>query len=561
MGSGDCSQLGLGPDEEMRERKHPTKLTVLSKNNVSVIAIAAGSLHNLVLTSKHAVHSWGCNDDFALGRETDEWLPEPVAGPLGKGSLKGGIAVAQIACGASHSVALTEDGDVYAFGTFRDANGVIGFSETVEAAKVPMPMHFGTKSKLAMIAAGEHHDLALTVDGEVFQWGDIGIGRRFSDRKKKTKLTPSRVLFKKSGSTPAPKRLVRVYAGGHCSYALDENGQAWCWGPNNYNQLGLKNESADDLMILSPTPILGLPALAKVACATHHSLFLTRDGQVYSTGRGEDGRLGHDDMENYETPTLIKALSNLPHGDVVVDINCGECHSLCVTKEGRLYSFGYGDLLQLGNGVEEDVGIPSVVTAPEFDSLPSSHGRRVLAAAGGSQHSIVLAAERKEKVAWAGEVKAASQVKAVKKAASPTKAMTSLSSFLPTSGWECDACLVQNKEDATKCKACETPRGGAGVSAPASGSVFAAGAAAASSSAPVTFGAPSFSFGGGSSAPAPSGISFGAAAPAAAAAGGFSFGAAVPAVSADAPVAAATAVGFSFGGAAPAAGGFTFGAQ
>lgn len=70
----------------------------------------------------------------------------------------------------------------------------------------------------------------------VFQWGDIGIGRRFSDRKKKTKLTPSRVLFKKSGATPAPKKLVRVYAGGHCSYALDEHGQAWCFGPNNYNR-------------------------------------------------------------------------------------------------------------------------------------------------------------------------------------------------------------------------------------------------------------------------------------------------------------------------------------
>lgn len=236
MGSGDCSQLGLGPDEEMRERKHPTKLTVLDKSSTSVIAIAAGSLHNLVLTSKHAVQSWGCNDDFALGRVTDEWLPEPVAGPLGKGSQKGGIPVAQIACGASHSVALTEDGDVYAFGTFRDANGVIGFSETVEAAKEPMLMHFSTKSKIAMIAAGEHHDLALTVDGEVFQWGDIGIGRRFSDRKKKTKLTPSRVLFKKSGSIPAPKKLVRVYAGGHCSYALDENGQAWFWGPNNYSR-------------------------------------------------------------------------------------------------------------------------------------------------------------------------------------------------------------------------------------------------------------------------------------------------------------------------------------
>lgn len=320
-------------------------------------------------------------------------------------------------------------------------------------------------------------------------------------------------------------------------------------------ELGLKNPSPNDLMVLTPTPVPGLPPLAKIACATHHSLFLTRAGQVYSTGRGEDGRLGHDDMKNYEQPTLIQALASLPYGDVVVDVNCGECHSFCVTKEGRVYSFGYGDLLQLGNGVEEDVGVPTVVTAPEFDSLPHAHGRRVLQAAGGAQHSIFLAVKRKEKVPWAAELAAgASEAKVAKKAASPKK-VTNLSSFLPTSGWECDACLVQNKDSAKVCEACETPRGGVGAPAPASGSVFGAGAAAGSS-APTTFGTPSFSFGAPADVAAAGGVSF-CAAPAAAA-GGFSFGGAAPAAVA-APAAAAG--GFSFGGAAPAAGGFTFGAS
>lgn len=169
IGSGDCSQLGLGPDEELREVKYPTLLTHLTKKHISTLAIAAGSLHNLIIDKNHAVWSWGCNDDSALGRESDEWLPEPVDGPLGKGSKSHGVPVVQIACGASHSLALAADGDVYCFGTFRDANGVIGFSETIEAAKVPMKMSFGTvanKHKIVMIAAGEHHDLALTDNGE-----------------------------------------------------------------------------------------------------------------------------------------------------------------------------------------------------------------------------------------------------------------------------------------------------------------------------------------------------------------------------------------------------------
>jgi hypothetical protein len=72
----------------------------------------------------------------------------------------------------------------------------------------------------------------------VFQWGDIGIGRRFSDRKKKNKLTPSPVLFKRVGDKVPPKRLASVWAGGHSTFALDEEGTAFFWGPNNYNQVG-----------------------------------------------------------------------------------------------------------------------------------------------------------------------------------------------------------------------------------------------------------------------------------------------------------------------------------
>ena len=217
----------------MRERKKPTALKALAGFNVA--AIAAGSLHNLVITSapaKGAVLAWGCNDDHALGHEKDEWLPTPVDGPLGKGhsaELPGGVV--QIACGASHSIALSATGDVYSWGTYRDASGVIGFSESMEAATRPHHLSSLPKGTQVMqIAAGEHHDLLLTTAGEVYQWGDIGIGKRMSDRKKKAKLNPTRVVFKKSKGVNAPKRFEQVFAGGHSNFALDANGTAWFWG-------------------------------------------------------------------------------------------------------------------------------------------------------------------------------------------------------------------------------------------------------------------------------------------------------------------------------------------
>jgi hypothetical protein len=83
--------------------------------------------------------------------------------------------------------------------------------------------------------------LDITFCFPVFQWGDIGIGRRFSDRQKKNKLTPSRVTFKRVGTNKPPKKIVSVYAGGHSTFALDEEGTAWFWGPNNYSQGGRSN--------------------------------------------------------------------------------------------------------------------------------------------------------------------------------------------------------------------------------------------------------------------------------------------------------------------------------
>lgn len=71
--------------------------------------------------------------------------------------------------------------------------------------------------------------------------GDIGIGRRFSDRQKKNKLAPSRVPFKKVEGVAAPKKIESIYAGGSSTFAMDADGKAWFWGPNNYNQSGRPN--------------------------------------------------------------------------------------------------------------------------------------------------------------------------------------------------------------------------------------------------------------------------------------------------------------------------------
>ena len=84
--------------------------------------------------------------------------------------------------------------------------------------------------------------------------------------------------------------------------------------------------------------------LLQISCGAQHSLSLTRDGEVFSQGVGQFCAAGHGGARKAETPTLLKPLKD-KH---VVQIACGENHSLVLTDAGYLYSFGRGFEGQLG---------------------------------------------------------------------------------------------------------------------------------------------------------------------------------------------------------------------
>lgn len=69
-----------------------------------------------------------------------------------------------------------------------------------------------------------------------------------------------------------------------------------------------------------------------------HCLALGSEGQVYSWGEGDDGKLGHGDRESYDQPKLIEALL----GTEIVDIACGGHHSAAISRNGALYTWGKG---------------------------------------------------------------------------------------------------------------------------------------------------------------------------------------------------------------------------
>eukprot|EP01083_Nonionella_stella_P076951 209890_1 len=89
-----------------------------------------------------------------------------------------------------------------------------------------------------------------------------------------------------------------------------------------------------------------------VAVGESHSLILTEDGKVWSFGNGVYGCLGHGNMDSHNTPKLIESLSD-NHIDIV-HISCGSGYSCVVTRDGELWSFGNNRQGQCGLGKNDE---------------------------------------------------------------------------------------------------------------------------------------------------------------------------------------------------------------
>ncbi|KAF9112001.1 hypothetical protein BGX27_004150 [Mortierella sp. AM989] len=372
FGTGDCAQLGLG--EDVLSRKKPTNLAAL--NDEQIVDIAAGGMHNMALTAEGKLWSWGVNDQRTLGRSGDEYTPLPVEG-------LDHVKIVKVACSDSLTVALTEGGHVYTWGTFRSAEGILGHSKEKEVQELPTVVE-GLKD-IVDIATGTDHVLALDARGMVYSWGNgqqMQLGRRIVARRMLNGLTPESV---------GAKGMVRVGAGSYHSFAIDREGKAYAWGLNTFGQCGNEDPKLENIPSVALIEGLKSETFADIQGGEHHTIALTKDGKLYGFGRSDSHQLGLgyteepglEDSSSHKKavrhPTLITGLPSIKA------VSVGGNHTLALTQTGEVYAWGFGEMLAVGNGVEEDVETPLKLTGQQIEKC------RVLKVAAGGQHSVILA--------------------------------------------------------------------------------------------------------------------------------------------------------------------------
>ncbi len=308
------------------------KITVVMNGDVSLTAVMAP-----MSTYAGQVLSWGYNLYGALGNNdpTHANQREPVF-------VDNTLAhhVKRLGAGAYHSLAVKADGSVIAWGA--NGKGQVGDNSTTDR-DVPVPVNGQLNwptNRVRAVAGGDYHSLALRDDGFVFAWGQ-GLYGQLGNNSTLDRTAP--------GSVPGLNSIVAIAAGAYHTLALRSDGTVWACGLNNRGQLGdgtVVNRMQVTPVVdpMDPTMTGLLQNVVAIAAGDNHSVALKGDGTVWAWGANNWGQLGDGTTTDSVFP--VQVLSGGAPLLNVKRIACGSFHTLAlvetgvVTVNGKDYSVG-----------------------------------------------------------------------------------------------------------------------------------------------------------------------------------------------------------------------------
>ncbi|GAB1867664.1 RCC1 and BTB domain-containing protein 1-like isoform X1 [Camponotus japonicus] len=134
------------------------------------------------------------------------------------------------------------------------------------------------------------------------------------------------------------EKIVNIVCGESFIMALSNDGKLYSWGKNDYGQLGINSEVDDEILYQCLVASLTDVTIVKVVCGSTHSLVLTSEGKIYSWGSNDKGQLGHGKKCNLEKePTML----DVPIMGKVSDIAAQDDKSVAINKIGCVYIWGF----------------------------------------------------------------------------------------------------------------------------------------------------------------------------------------------------------------------------
>jgi len=135
-----------------------------------------------------------------------------------------------------------------------------------------------------------------------------------------------------------------IPAGQYCTFVIQSNGAVVANGKGSYGRLGtgVSASSSRPVSVQFSGPIRHIYSSKG---SDGHSLAVGKNGEIWSWGDGDYGKLGHGDSTTQKQPMQIESLASR----VIVNADVGHRHSAAVADDGTLYTWGEGDYGRLGS--------------------------------------------------------------------------------------------------------------------------------------------------------------------------------------------------------------------
>ncbi|MEO7803836.1 MAG: hypothetical protein ABIS18_05285, partial [Actinomycetota bacterium] len=380
FGDNAAGQLG---DGTLTSSSSPVSVRSAAVLLESAVQVAAGGAHSLVLTENGEVWAWGSNDHGQLGVSPAS-LPRSTA-PV-QVQIPGKVTA--IAAAGSYSLALgdkdlTNTGFVWMWGSISAGTQWAGANfDTVRGcpADLTVPTLVNGLSAIKTISAGRNHALAIqpsgSVGGRVFSWGTNDRGQLGDGT-----VVPSVCVAR---SVLTADQALDVAAGAFHSLALRSDSSVYAWGGNTDGQIG------DSTNVDRPTPVpvqvRGTNGLlttflgaVQVAEGDRHSIARIGDA-VWTWGANDKGQLGIGSTVAKTIPTVVPTSSGLTSAQTIVG---GGAHTVALS-DSKVWTWGSNVTGQLGRAGN--------ATLPAAAAGIGGSGSTAIAA--GASHTLAVVAPK-----------------------------------------------------------------------------------------------------------------------------------------------------------------------
>lgn len=316
----------------------------------NIKAVYAAEQTGFAIDTNGTVWSWGSNNKGELGNAAPDNPNQNVSSVLSRFTpqkIEFSDPVVELACGVDHIIALTEKGEVFAWGANND--GQLGMGDQSKITDAP-------------------------------EWSDIHIIRR-------TQFTPFKI-------EELSNDVIAISAEKYGNLALKENGDVWAWGTVvgwNYSQKDgdpviASAEDAQAILAARPSQIAfenqyknRLINIKGIAAGRYHATALTADGSLLAWGSHEYGQLGCGDntalYENdsiqkvyYEPNTSSKKMNAMTRQlfDHVVQVKSGGDYTVALREDGSTWIWGLSPIVvtRRVEGIAVTAGDPFYTTHP-----------------------------------------------------------------------------------------------------------------------------------------------------------------------------------------------------